>query len=81
MLVVDDEPALRDAVAYSLRREGYEVVVAPDGPSAIAAARLHRPDLILLDIMLPGIDGFDVCREIRAESTVPIVMLSARGET
>jgi two-component system alkaline phosphatase synthesis response regulator PhoP len=81
ILVVDDEPALRDAVAYSLRRDGYEVVVAQDGPAAIAAARLHRPDLILLDIMLPGMDGFEVCREIRAESTVPIVMLSARGET
>lgn len=81
VLVVDDEPALRDAVAYSLRREGYEVVVAQDGPAAISAARLHRPDLILLDIMLPGMDGFEVCREIRAESNVPIVMLSAKGET
>lgn len=80
VLVVDDEPALRESVAYSLRREGYEVVVTPDGPAAISAARLHRPDLIVLDIMLPGMDGFEVCREIRAESTVPIIMLSARDE-
>jgi DNA-binding response OmpR family regulator len=81
VLVVDDEPSLRESVAYSLRSEGYEVIAVADGTSAISAARLHRPDLIILDIMLPGMNGFEVCREIRAESTVPIIMLSARGES
>jgi DNA-binding response OmpR family regulator len=80
ILVVDDEPSLRDTVAYSLRREGYDVVSAADGPAAIAAARTHRPDLVILDIMLPGMDGLQVCRTIRNESTVPIIMLSAKGE-
>jgi DNA-binding response OmpR family regulator len=80
ILVVDDEPSLRDTVAYSLRREGYDVVSAADGPAAIAAARTHRPDLVILDIMLPGMDGLQVCRAIRNESTVPIIMLSAKGE-
>lgn len=80
ILVVDDEPTLRDTVGYNLRREGYTVVSVADGPSAIAAARTHHPDLVILDVMLPGMDGLQVCRTIRAESTVPIIMLSAKGE-
>jgi len=80
VLLVDDEPALRDAVGYSLRREGYAVEVAEDGHRAIAAARAIQPDLIVLDVMLPGMDGLQVCRTIRGESTVPILLLSAKGE-
>jgi DNA-binding response OmpR family regulator len=80
VLVVDDEPALRDTVAYNLRKSGFDVVTAEDGPSAIAASRTHQPDLIILDIMLPGMDGLHVCRTIRQESAVPIIMLSAKGE-
>lgn len=80
ILVVDDEPALRDTIAYNLRREGYEVVLASDGVEALAMARDHRPDLVVLDIMLPGIDGLQVLRTLRGESTVPILLLSARGD-
>jgi DNA-binding response OmpR family regulator len=80
VLVVDDEPTLRETVSYNLRKAGFDVVTAADGPSAIAAARTHRPDLIVLDVMLPGMDGLQVCRVIRAESSVPILMLSAKGE-
>jgi two-component system alkaline phosphatase synthesis response regulator PhoP len=77
---VDDEPALLDAVGYSLRREGYAVSLAATGPEALAAARAERPDLVVLDVMLPGIDGLQVCRALRSESTVPILLLSAKGE-
>jgi DNA-binding response OmpR family regulator len=80
ILVVDDEPALRDTITYSLRREGFHVGVASDGPSAIAVARTLRPDLVLLDVMLPGMDGLQVCRSLRAESNVPIIMISAKVE-
>lgn len=80
ILVVDDEPNVRDTVAFNLRREGLDVAFASDGVTAIALARSLRPDLVVLDIMLPGMDGFDVCRTIREESTVPILLLSARGE-
>jgi two-component system alkaline phosphatase synthesis response regulator PhoP len=80
ILVVDDEPALRDTVAYSLRREGFEVLLAVDGPEALSLARGKLPDLIVLDVMLPGMDGLEVCRALRSESTVPIIMLSAKGE-
>lgn len=80
VLVVDDEPTLRDTVSYNLRKAGFDVITVADGPSAIAAARTHRPDLIVLDVMLPGMDGLHVCRAIRAESSVPILMLSAKGE-
>ena len=80
VLVVDDEPSVRDALSYTLRQEGYRVEVAATGPEAIASARRHKPDAVVLDVMLPGIDGFQVCRAIRAESTVPILLLSARGE-
>ncbi len=80
LLVVDDEATLRETIRYTLRREGYAVDVAADGPGALAAARAVAPDLIVLDVMLPGLDGFAVCRTLRAESTVPILLLSARGE-
>jgi DNA-binding response OmpR family regulator len=80
VLVVDDEPTLRETVSYNLKKAGFDVLMAADGPSAIAAARTHRPDLIVLDVMLPGMDGLHVCRAIRAESSVPILMLSAKGE-
>ncbi len=80
VLVVDDESSVRDALSYTLRKEGYRVEVAETGPEAIRAARRHRPDGVVLDVMLPGMDGLQVCRTIRAESTVPILLLSARGE-
>lgn len=80
ILIVDDEPNVRDTVAFNLRREGLDVSFASDGVAAIDLARSLRPDVVVLDIMLPGIDGFQVCRTIREESTVPILLLSARGE-
>ncbi len=80
VLVVDDELNIREMVAINLQREGLDVVFAVDGPEAVDAARTLFPDLVVLDIMLPGMDGFEVCRLIREESTVPILLLSARGE-
>jgi DNA-binding response OmpR family regulator len=80
ILVVDDEPTLRETISYTLRREGFLVETAAEGSRAVAIARERNPDLIVLDIMLPGMDGFQVCRAIRRESTVPILMLSAKGE-
>lgn len=80
VLVVEDDPALLDALEYSLAREGYTVYTATDGPSALEAACRESPDAIVLDIMLPGMDGFEVCRILRQESSVPILMLTARGE-
>ncbi len=78
ILVVDDEPNLLHSVAYSLRREGHEVIAAADGEDALAQARRERPDLLILDVMLPRLDGFEVCRRLRAESTLPILMLTAK---
>jgi two-component system, OmpR family, response regulator RegX3 len=78
VLVVDDEPAITDAVAYALEREGFDVDVRADGEDAYRAARAHSYDVIVLDAMLPGLSGFEVCRRLRAESVVPIVMLTAR---
>jgi DNA-binding response OmpR family regulator len=80
VLVVDDEPAITDSIAYTLRKEGYRVETAATGPDALAAARQLHPDAIVLDVMLPGMDGLQVCRTLRAESTVPILLLSAKGE-
>ncbi|MDQ3225472.1 MAG: response regulator transcription factor [Chloroflexota bacterium] len=80
MLIVDDEPSLRDALSYTLRKEGYLVEVAATGTEAIESVRRIRPDAVILDVMLPGIDGIQVCRTLRSESTVPILFLSARGE-
>ncbi|HLI29199.1 MAG TPA: response regulator transcription factor [Chloroflexota bacterium] len=78
ILIVDDEPNLRHAVGYNLRREGFEVLEAADGETALECARAQRPSLIILDLMLPGMDGLDVCRRLRERSNVPILMLTAR---
>jgi len=78
ILVVDDEETMVRSLAALLSAENYEVVSASDGPHALAAARDQRPDLIVLDIMLPGLDGMEVCRQIRAWSAVPIIMLTAK---
>ena len=83
ILIVEDERALADVLAYNLRREGYEVAVVHDGRDALARVQAAPPDLVVLDLMLPGLDGLDVCREVRAgERTrhVPILMLTAKAE-
>ncbi|MDD2695874.1 MAG: response regulator transcription factor [Anaerolineales bacterium] len=80
VLVVEDELALRETLAYNLDRQGYQVETAGDGQAAIDAARRFKPDLIVLDLMLPVLDGFEVCRVLRQEMTVPIIMLTARDE-
>jgi two-component system response regulator MtrA len=81
VLIVDDDTALAEMLGIVLRSEGYEPFLCSDGDGALAAFREHKPDLVLLDLMLPGIDGIDVCRQIRAESGVPIVMLTAKTDT
>ena len=78
VLVVDDEPAIRDAVAYALRSEGFDVEVRLDGETALAAALADEYDIVLLDLMLPGVSGMELCRRLRAESSVPIIMLTAK---
>ena len=80
VLVVDDEPPIVELVRGYLEREGYEVDVAADGPSAVAQARARRPDVVILDLMLPGIDGLEVCRELRSFSDAYVLMLTARSE-
>jgi DNA-binding response OmpR family regulator len=80
ILIVDDEPTLLATVRYNLERDGYQVLTAADGESAIDSARNHRPDLILLDVMLPGMDGFEVCRVLRREMSTPILMLTAKTD-
>ncbi|MDA8064359.1 MAG: response regulator transcription factor [Thermaerobacter sp.] len=80
ILLVDDEPPILELVSYNLRREGYEVRTARDGAGALEAFRRERPDLVILDLMLPGQDGYQVCRALREEGDVPILMLTARKE-
>lgn len=80
VLLVDDEETLLQGLSYSLRQEGYQVVVAADGHSGLAMAAQEQPDIIVLDLMLPGLDGFEVCRQLRADSNVPIVMLTAKED-
>ena len=80
ILVVDDEISVTDLIGYNLKKAHFEVLVAHDGEAALLAAEKHQPDLILLDLMLPKIDGLDVCRELRKTSQVPIIMVTARGE-
>lgn len=80
VLVVDDEIEIVELVRDYLEREGFGVITAGDGQEAIAAARRQKPDLIVLDIMLPKIDGFEVCRQLRGEMVVPILLLSAKGQ-
>ena len=81
VLVVDDDTSLAEMLGIVLRTEGFEPVFCSDGAKALAAFRESKPDLVLLDLMLPGRDGIDVCRSIRAESGVPIVMLTAKTDT
>ncbi len=80
ILVVDDEPAVTDLLAYNLRRNGYVVLTAADGLSAVQLAQETHPDLVLLDLMIPEMDGLEVCRELRKTGDVPIIMVTARGE-
>ena len=79
-LIVDDDRVLADVVAFALRREGFEVIQAFDGPSALACWAEEKPDLIVLDVNLPKMDGFTVCQRIRREADTPIIMLTVRGE-
>jgi two-component system, OmpR family, response regulator ResD len=82
LLVVDDEPTIAEVVARYLARAGYETRTALDGPSAVAAATVNRPDLVILDIMLPGLDGLEVMRRLHEEGDerVPVILLTAKGE-
>ena len=80
ILVVEDEPSLQETLVYNLEKQGYTVEAAGDGRLAIAAARRLNPGLIILDIMLPELDGFEVCKILRKEMTVPILMLTARDD-
>ena len=80
ILVVEDEPTLQETIAYNLKKQGYAVEAAGDGRAAVETARRLQPDLVLLDIMLPGLDGVEVCRILRREMTVPIIMLTARDD-
>jgi DNA-binding response OmpR family regulator len=80
ILVVDDEISLQETLAYSLKKEGYSVEVVGDGNVALEMARSYKPDLVVLDVMLPGKDGFEVCRILRQESNIPVLMLTARDD-
>ena len=80
VLVVEDEPNLLAALEYTLEQEGYVVLTAIDGESGLHLARTREPDILILDVMLPSLDGFEICRIIRRESSIPILMLTARGE-
>ncbi len=80
ILIVEDEPTLVSTLQYNLEREGYRVVSAGDGEAGLSTARAERPDLILLDLMLPGLDGLEVCRILRREMQSPIIMLTAKGD-
>lgn len=80
ILLVDDEQLITDSLSYSLKREGFDVDIAADGISAIKAVEETHPDLIVLDLMLPDISGFEVCRRLRTFTTTPVIMLTARGE-
>ncbi len=81
LLIVEDDGSLREVIRLGLESEGFRTVMAEDGPGALIAFATHKPDLVLLDVMLPGLDGFAVCRELRKISLVPIIMLTARSST
>jgi DNA-binding response OmpR family regulator len=81
VLVVDDEPMVRDVLARYLERDGFQVEVAADGQRALAAYEARQPDLVLLDLMLPRVDGLEVFRRIRARGDSPVIMITARGQT
>lgn len=80
VLVVEDEITLQETLAYNLKRQGYTVLTTDNGRAALNLARENKPDLILLDVMLPGMDGFEVCRILRQELSTPVLMLTARAE-
>jgi len=80
ILVVDDEQAIVDVLTYNLVKAGHHPIVARDGETALRLARAERPDLVILDLMLPGIDGLDVCRTLRKDGNLPIIMLTAKDE-
>ena len=80
ILVADDEPVFRDTLAFNLRRDGFDVTTAADGLSAVEAFQKTEPDLILLDLMLPGISGIEVCKRVREFSSVPIIMVTAKDD-
>jgi DNA-binding response OmpR family regulator len=83
ILLVEDDPAVLRAVSYMLGKEGYEVLTATDGLEGLTKAKGENPDLLILDVMLPGIDGFEICHRLRAEpqtAQLPILMLSAKGQ-
>ncbi|MDO8108615.1 response regulator transcription factor [Isoptericola sp. b441] len=80
VLVVEDEPAIATAVAHRMRAEGWQAETAADGPSGVEAAARLQPDVIVLDVMLPGMDGLEVCRRVQAERPVPVIMLTARDD-
>lgn len=80
LLIVEDEPTLLETLKYNLQRQGYEVVTASDGVQALPTARTEKPDLMILDVMLPGLDGFEICRILRQEMRLPILMLTAKDE-
>jgi DNA-binding response OmpR family regulator len=80
ILVVDDEPSIVDVLTYNLAKAGHQPIVARDGEQALKLARAERPDLVILDLMLPGIDGLEVCRALRKDGDLPIIMLTAKDE-
>ncbi|MER3501661.1 MAG: hypothetical protein IMHGJWDQ_001719 [Candidatus Fervidibacter sp.] len=80
ILIVEDEAPLAEAIAYALKREGYQVRIALDGQEGLRVALTEKPDLVILDLMLPKLDGWEVCRTLRAKSPLPILILTARGE-
>jgi DNA-binding response OmpR family regulator len=80
ILIVEDEPSIADSLAYALQREGFQTRVAPDGEAGVGLAREFKPELVILDLMLPGMSGLDVCRILRRDYTFPIIMLTARAD-
>lgn len=80
VLVVDDEASIVNIIAYNLKKEGYDIITAEDGEAGLELALSENPDLILLDIMMPKMDGYEVCRKVREKSNVPIIMLTARAD-
>jgi DNA-binding response OmpR family regulator len=79
-MLVDDEPLITDSLSYSLRREGFDVKAVGDGAIALQEILAFQPDLVVLDIMLPGMSGLEICRRLRAQSAIPVIMLTARSE-
>jgi len=80
ILIVDDEKTIVDILAYNLKKEGYEIIEAHDGIKGLELALSENPDLVMLDIMMPGLDGYEVCKRLRKESQVPVIMLTAKAE-